>query len=103
MQKQSERSSVVRALTADELQQVRAAQEAAVRAVINMSFGRPHACVREAHCAVLHALKSGSPAKKLAAAQVLRHALAPVSARMELHKQQVIPALVSVCSTGKPH
>jgi hypothetical protein len=49
----------------------------------------------------VRALKTGTAARKVGAAQVLQHALAPLQSSLELYELQVIPALVAACSTGK--
>lgn len=75
-------------------------QKMAVGALVNMTYGEPAECQRVACQSLVKALKSGSPAKKLACAQVLQHTLAHQSGRVILHGMQVIPALVALCSTG---
>lgn len=75
-------------------------QRMAVKAVVNMTFGEPEECQRVACQSLVKALKSGTPAKRLACAQVLQHTLAHQSGRVLLHGMQIIPALVALCSTG---
>lgn len=77
-----------------------AAQAAAVRAITNMSYGEPVECQKEVFKALAKVLKAGSPAKKLAASQVVHHSLAHASGRSALCGLQIIPALVSLCATG---
>eukprot|EP00892_Ulva_mutabilis_P003589 jgi/Ulvmu1/1601/UM111_0029.1 len=75
-------------------------QHAAVKAVVNMTFGEPAECQREACTSLVKALKSGTPTKRLACAQVLQHTLAHQNGRVLLHGMQIIPGLVALCSTG---
>jgi hypothetical protein len=77
-----------------------AAQAAAVRALINMTYGEPVECQKEICKALAKALKAGSPATKLAASQVVQHCLAHASGRSVLCSLQIIPSLVSLCATG---
>ena len=77
-----------------------AAQSAAVRAVTNMSYGDPVEACKEVSKALAKVLKAGSPAKKLAASQVVQHSLAHASGRSVLCGLQIIPSLVSLCATG---
>lgn len=77
-------------------------QRAAVKAVVNMTFGDPIECQKEACKSLVKALKSGTPPKRLACAQVLQHTLAHQSGRVLLHGMQIIPGLVALCSTGTP-
>lgn len=77
-------------------------QRMAVKAVVNMTFGEPADCQRTVCQSLVKALKSGTPAKRLACAQVLQHTLAHQSGRLLLHGMQIIPALIALCSTGVP-
>jgi hypothetical protein len=99
LQRQPEKATS-KALSASALEQVKAAQGAAMRAIVQLSFGQPPECRGEVHKALLRALKTGTAARKVGAAQVLQHALAPLQASLELYELQVIPALVATCSTG---
>jgi hypothetical protein len=89
-------------LMTESLQRLRAAQAAAVQAIVNMSYGHPPECCKEVCKALAKALKAGSPAKKLAATQVAQHTLAHAFGRATLCNLQVIPCLVSLCATGAP-
>jgi hypothetical protein len=79
---------------------LQAAHVAAVRAIVNMAYGEPEQSRSEVHKGLAVALKSGTPAKKMAAAQALVHVLAPPAARAAMYKLQIIPALVAICAAG---
>ena len=65
-----------------------------------MSYGDPVEACKEVSKALAKVLKAGSPAKKLAASQVVQHSLAHASGRSVLCGLQIIPSLVSLCATG---
>jgi hypothetical protein len=79
---------------------LQAAYAAAIAAVTSMAYGDPAQARTDVHKGLAVALKSGTPAKKMAAAQALAHVLAPQDARAALYRLQIAPALVALCASG---
>lgn len=77
-----------------------AAQSAAAAGIAAMAFGQPPEAREELCTSLLKALKSATPATKMAACQLLARMSAVAATRLTLRRQQALPLLVACCATG---